>query len=95
VIDNNSGNPDATDNTTQITLTLNLQACGATVTFGPLTVVAGVADFSGLDPRFYTLQTGYLLTASSSTALPVVDSNTFDVVTGNVIFSDGFESCRL
>jgi hypothetical protein len=95
VVDNNSGNPDAADNSTQITLTLNLQACGATVTFGPVTVVAGVADFSGLDPRFYTLQTGYMLTASSSTALPIVDSNTFDVVTGNMIFSDGFESCRL
>ena len=95
VIDNNTGNPDATDNTTQITLTLNLQPCGTAVTFGPVTVTAGVADFSGLDPRFYTIQSGYMLTASSSTVLPTVDSSTFDVVAGNLIFSNGFDGCRL
>jgi len=95
VIDNNTGNPDSSDNTTQITLTLNAQPCGAPVTFGPIKVTAGVADFSGLDPRFYALHSSYMLTASSDTALPTVDSSTFDVVTGNLIFSNGFEGCRL
>jgi len=94
VIDNVSGNPDASDNTTQITLTLNLQPCGTAVTFGPVQVVAGVADFSTVISRFYTLQNGYMLTASSSTALPTVDSNSFDVVAGNLIFSNSFDGCR-
>lgn len=95
VIDNVSSNPDASDNTTQITLTLNTPTCGGTITFGPVTVTAGVADFSGLDPRFYNLNSGYVLTASSSTGLPTVNSNSFDVVAGNAIFSNGFDSCRL
>jgi hypothetical protein len=94
VIDNVSGNPDASDNTTQITLTLNDQVCGSTLTFGPVTVVGGVADFTGLITRFYALHTGYMFTASSSTALPTTDSSTFDIVAGNVIFSNGFETCR-
>jgi hypothetical protein len=94
VIDNNTGNPDAGDNSTQITLTLNTPVCGGTLTFGPVTVVGGVADFSGLISRFYTLHSGYMFTASSSTALPTADSSTFDVVAGNLIFSNGFDSCR-
>ena len=94
VIDNVSGNPDATDNTTQITLTLNTSVCGGTLTFGPVTVVAGVADFTNQISRFYTLHSGYMFTASSSTALPTVDSSTFDVVAGNLLFSNGFDSCR-
>jgi hypothetical protein len=94
VIDNTSGNPDASDNTTQITLTLNTQVCGGTITFGPLTVTNGVADFSGLDPRFYALASNYMLTASSSTGLPTVDSSSFNVVTGDLIFADGLEVCR-
>ena len=94
MIDNVSGNPDASDNTTTITLTLNLQPCGVPVTVSRQ-VVAGVADFSGLVPRFYNLQTGYTLTASSDTGLPTADSSSFDVVAGNLLFSNGFDTCRL
>jgi hypothetical protein len=95
VVNNVSGNPDSSDNTTQITLTLNTQPCGTPITFGPVTVTAGVADFSGLDPRFYHVASGFMLTASSSTGLPTVDSNSFNVVAGNLLFSNGFDTCRL
>lgn len=94
VIDNVSGNPDSSDNSTQITLTLNTPVCGGTLMFGPVTVVAGVGDFTGVISRFYTLHSGYMFTASSSTALPTADSSTFDVVGGNLLFSNGFDSCR-
>jgi len=87
------------DNTTQVTLTLTLPVCGATVTFGPVTVAAGVADFTGVGQRFYTLASNLQLRATDDrvpASLPVV-SNTFNVVADpvNNIFADGFESCTL
>ncbi|MEO5624144.1 MAG: Ig-like domain repeat protein, partial [Dokdonella sp.] len=83
----------SSDNTTQVTL--SLVACGSNVTFGPVTVVAGVATFTGVGPRFYTLATGLNLDANAA-GYPTVQSSPFNVIFNpELIFADGFEICRL
>ena len=57
------------------------------------TVSNGVASFpANATPRFYTLATGKVLSASSGS---LAGSATFNVVSGDLVFADGFESCRL
>ncbi len=88
-IENASSQPVNTDNATSITLTV--PACGTTVTLGTATVVSGVATFNN---RFYTVAGPLYLTASSSNAGS--DSSSAFNVTANpdLIFANGFESCR-
>ncbi len=82
------------DNTT--TITLSLTACGSPVTFGPVTVVNGVATFTGVGPRFYTIASNLTVNATSSPAFTPAISNSFNVVVNpDVIFADGFDGCRL
>ena len=86
-----SGNVIAGDSTSQVTLATT--ACGAPVTLEQATVSNGVASFpANATPRFYTLATGKVLSASSGS---LVGSATFNVVSGDLVFADGFESCRL
>ncbi|HSE13401.1 MAG TPA: Ig-like domain repeat protein, partial [Rudaea sp.] len=91
----------STDNTTQVQLSLP-DPCNlaGSITFGPVTVVGGIADFTDVGPRFYTQTSGGLLqltaNATNATVSPAT-STVFDVVAPppEFLFSDGFESCRL
>jgi PKD repeat protein len=90
IVDAN-GNVITGDSTSQITLATT--ACGGSVTLEQATVSNGVASFpANATPRFYTLATGKVLSASSGS---LSGSATFDVVAGELVFADGFESCRL
>ena len=83
------GNIMATDNTTQITLSVN--ACGST-TLGTVTAANGVAQFTNLP--FLKVHTGLKLHATSIPPLTAADSNAFDVQTdGDTLFFDGFDGC--
>ena len=83
------GNVVTTDNTTQITLSVN--ACGST-TLTTVAVTNGVAQFTNLS--FLKVHTGLQLHATSSPVLTAADSNAFDVqADGNKIFADGFDGC--
>jgi hypothetical protein len=84
------------DNTTQVSLTVT-DSCGNPNTLGPVTVVNGVATFTGTGPRFYTLTSGLdvfaAVEAGNETALT---NSTINVVANpDFIFADGFEDCRL
>ncbi|MGA9334485.1 MAG: hypothetical protein WBV39_09420 [Rudaea sp.] len=79
----------SSDNTTQISLSVD--ACGS-ISLGTATVVNGAAQFAALP--FYTPVTGLQIHASSDTGLSV-DSMAFDVqANADLVFADGFESCR-
>ena len=52
----------------------------------------GVATLNSAQ-RFYTAATGLTISASTSSLSKV--SNAFNVAAGNVVFSNGFETCRL
>ena len=84
------------DNTTQVTLTVT-DSCGNPNTIGPVTVVNGVATFSGTGPLFYTITTGLDVFAAvqpgNETALTHSTINV--VANADFIFADGFEDCRL
>jgi len=84
------------DNTTQVTLTVT-DSCGNPNTIGPVTVVNGVATFSGTGPLFYTITTGLDVFAAvqpgNETALTHSTLNV--VANADFIFADGFEDCRL
>lgn len=86
------GNVVASDSSSQVTL--STMACGATVTLGQATAVHGVASFpAGGGAHFYTLATGRTLAAGSGN---LTGSALFDVVGGGeLLFADGFDSCRL
>jgi hypothetical protein len=89
-VEDASGNIITTDETTVVTLQVQT-SCGL-LTLGSQTVVDGVASFSGL--QFYTVATGLTLQATSDTSLSGT-SSAFDVTTnGDILFADGFESCR-
>jgi hypothetical protein len=86
----------SSDNSTQVTLSVPI--CGATqlATFGPVTVASGVATFTNVGPRFYTLTTGLQLGAQSTPADTPDTSSAFDVLANaDMVFAAGFESCRL
>jgi hypothetical protein len=75
------------DNTTQITISINL--CGGT-TLGVATVQQGVASFPNV--KLSTPGMNLTLHATSNPALTSTDSMPFNV-TANPIFRDGFETC--
>jgi hypothetical protein len=88
------------DNATQVTVSI-VDPCGGAnpIVFGTVVVTGGIADFTDVGPRFYTLTTGgaLQLNATSDTSGNAT-SGTFDVVANAVdasIFADGFETCRL
>jgi hypothetical protein len=82
------------DSTTQVTLTVD-DSCGNTDSIGTLTVTNGVADFSGVGPKFYTLATGLSVHAVSSNATTAANDNINVVANTDFVFADGFEDCRL
>ena len=88
-VEDSFGNVETSDDTTQITLSVN--ACGTSVV-GVTAVNAGIAQFPNL--RFYTVTPGMLqLHALSDSALSA-NSDTFTVQTNpGKIFWDGFETC--
>ena len=78
-------------------VTLSVDACGETVLFGPVATVNGVADFTGIGPTFYSMAVNLVLDATSNAGDAPTTSDPFNV-TGpnpNVVFSNGFDSCRL
>jgi len=85
----------ASDNSTQVTISLT--ACGNPVTFGPVTVVKGIATFTGMGVRFYSIASKLQLSATSSPALAPATSNQFNVAANtDLIFAPGdFDRCRL
>jgi len=85
------------DSTTQVTLSLSTQPCGDPVFFGPVTVVGGVATFTLQGPFFYNTYTGLTVRADDSVPDTHATSTAFDVTAPNpdLLFSNGFESCRL
>jgi len=78
-------------------VTLSVAACGETVLFGPVATVNGVADFTGIGPNFYTLAVNLVLDANSDAGDASASSDPFNVVGPNpdLLFADGFDSCRL
>ena len=83
-----------TDNSTQVTLSVT--ACGAPVLFGPVTVTAGIADFTGIGPRFYTVTSTPLLLNADAAGYTTATSGSFNVLANaDIVFADGFDGCRL
>jgi hypothetical protein len=81
------------DNSTQVTLSVS--ACGAPVLFGPVTVTAGIADFTGVGLRFYTIASNLTLNAVA-TGYTTATSGSFNVLANaDLVFADGFDGCRL
>jgi hypothetical protein len=78
-------------------VTLSVGACGGTVLFGPVVTVNGVADFSGIGPNFYTMAVNVVLDATSDAGDAPASSDPFNVIGPNpdLVFTDGFDSCRL
>jgi len=85
------------DNSTQVTLSLTTQPCGDPVFFGPVTVAGGIATFSNVGPIFYNTYSGLSVRADDSAADTHANSATFNVTAPNpeLVFSNGFDSCRL
>jgi len=78
-------------------VTLSVGACGDTVLFGPVATVNGVADFTGVGPNFYTMTVNLVLDATSDAGDASASSDPFNVIGPNadIVFTDGFDSCRL
>ena len=66
--------------------------CGGMIDLGSVPMSNGVATLSSTQ-RFYTAATGLTISAATSTLSKA--SNAFNVAAGNVVFSNGFEICRL
>ncbi len=80
------------DSTTQVTVTVD-DSCGNSNVIGTLTLTNGVADFSGLGPRFYTLAPGLGVQATANNATSAAHAG-FDVVSNpDLVFADSFEDC--
>ena len=80
------------DSTTQVTVTVD-DSCGNSNVIGTLTLTNGVADFSGLGPKFYTLAVGLGVQAVSNNATSAAHAG-FDVVNNpDLVFADSFEDC--
>jgi hypothetical protein len=92
----------ASDSITQVTVLVN-DTCGGQTSLGTVTLTNGVADFTGLGPKFYTATSGGALTMNAQqepfnvlTSPSSATSGSFDVDTNpDIVFADGFEDCRL
>jgi hypothetical protein len=96
VVSEQDGNGTTIDDNATVDLTL-VTACG-TLDLGSVQMVNGVATLNSKQ-RFYTLHAGYRITAMvidpSPTPMVAATSNAFDVASSsNMVFADGFESCR-
>jgi hypothetical protein len=67
-------------------------ACGGSIDLGSKTMVNGAASLTS-SQRFYTVTGGLQITATATAASGT--STTFSVVPADMLFSDGFEGCRL
>jgi hypothetical protein len=78
-------------------VTLSVGACGDSVMFGPVATVNGVADFTGVGPKFYTMTVNRVLDATSDVGDASASSDPFNVTGPNtdIVFIDDFDSCRL
>jgi len=86
-IEDSLGNVIASDNATQVTLSIN--RCGGAI-LRAVIAQQGVASFSSV--RLNTPGVGLKLHATSNPALASADSSPFDVA-ANPIFRDAFEAC--
>jgi len=80
-VEDTNGNVETSDSATKVTLTIGTNPGGGTLNGGSqVTVVAGVATFSGLSIN--KAGTGYTLTASSTPAYSAATSSTFNITPG-------------
>ena len=80
-VEDTNGNIETSDSATKVTLTIGTNPGGGTLAGGSqVTVVAGVATFSGLSIN--KAGTGYTLTASSAPAYTGATSSTFNITPG-------------
>ena len=80
-VEDSSGNVESGDNSTKVTLAFGVNAGGGTLTGGAaVTVVAGIATFSGLSINMSG--TGYTLTANSTPAYAAATSSPFNITPG-------------
>ncbi|MDE1884853.1 MAG: hypothetical protein KGH92_02965, partial [Xanthomonadaceae bacterium] len=79
------------------TVNFTVVACGGPVSLGSATMSNGVATLPNSTQRFYTIATGLTVgAASSGTFSGTAGSGTFNVTSNpGLIFSDGFDGCRL
>ncbi|MBS0556195.1 MAG: hypothetical protein JSR27_02145 [Proteobacteria bacterium] len=77
------------------TVNFSVVACGGPVSLGSATMSNGVATLSSSAQRFYSTATGVTVGADSS-GIGSATSNAFNVIANSdVLFSDGFDGCRL
>lgn len=90
-----NGNIVASDSTSTVDFTVS--ACGGPVDLGSATMASGAATLSNSTQRFYTVAAGLTVgAASSGTFSGTASSGTFNVTSNSgLIFSDGFDGCRL
>ena len=80
-VEDSSGNVETGDSTTKVSLAIGINPGGGTLTGGSaVTVVAGVATFSGLSIN--KTGTGYTLTATSTPSFTAATSSTFNITPG-------------
>jgi hypothetical protein len=89
------------DNLTNVTVTVN-DTCGNPNNIGPVQVVNGVASFSGLGTRFYTLANLLNIAATSDNSVATGNSTLNIVASSDMIFPNdttnpaanaGFDDC--
>ena len=85
----------SSDNSSTVNFTV--VACGGPESLGSATMSNGVATLSDSTQRFYTVAAGLTVgAASSGTFSGTAGSGTFNVTSNpGLIFSDGFDGCRL
>lgn len=102
----NGNNDLITSDTSTVDVVVN-DNCGQDA-IATVTLNGGVADLSGLGPKFYTITNGGALNMNAqqnpfnaSTSPTSATSGNFDVTSnlvvdgGDILFADGFEDCRL
>lgn len=94
VVAEQDGNGQTQPDTATVTFTATSN-CG-TLNLGSAAMVGGVVTLTSTQ-RYYTLASGYAVTATisspPSTPIAPTTSTTFDVVSGDLIFGNGLESC--
>lgn len=75
------------------TVDFTIAACGGSFNLGSAGMTNGVASFDS-GQRFYTVVSGQTILASTGSLTGT--SSSFDIaVNSDLVFSDGFETCRL
>ncbi len=89
----------ATYDGASVTLTVT-DFCGDTDTIGPVTVSGGIAHFTGLGTRFYSINSNSVAASLDIGLLPLppapanANANINVLANPDLVFSDGFEDCR-